>query len=792
MKKLLNRKGQFSIISALLVAIVLVTTVIMTYSIIRDILPKENPKVLNATDEVNLSLKRVLGFAVGYYGSVLQVTGNTTYAKELTSAYIKSGLNYIAESYSAWNPSFNISYGFYTKWYEKVSYSVGNINVNYSLPTIGIYGIRYATSAALNVTILETKNNETKLRITKDDNQPELSLTSENFFFYSYSYVDSAWKLVSPAGTPILVNETYILQIPSSVDKSSFFIQVRDLRGIMVTAFYSVSGRPQYTYTFSWNQTLYSSLTKDTVAVEVLQNGTLRWLGQNLLTYGKPIPPVPVKALHVNQTTFAGVNREVPFQVEDWASRYQIPLGLSNNMTIFSNRQMLVFLVNHNVKNVTIWWDGRDTAKQTPLAYTNKHFTVDTAQRRLSNGNLTIQMDFSAGAGGVNSFKVISTLGASTSTAEFMRLNNEVAHYGHAEPNYAIRNGPVRCIVLHEGEWDGNGAPNSPNVYQQIILTLPANATYYTYALRMIFVDSTSCPVNRVLNDLSPIQLYSGWKQGLRVFTENGTNGGVPIVVETLAGTTNVFYNYSKSVWAHHWSQYAKGSTGVGIMFTDNANMKLYAFDNIVSQKTGALNVTNSERIVWTKPAAVYSRCGADGNYPATRAIDGDTTTSWRHSTSENHWIILDLGESINISRIRIYQHTSTSTYRWGYPDGIEVYVSDNPNSWGSAVWVGTLNSGGWQESGPFNKKGRYVRLYSRSTSSSQRLYEVQVEVKEARAIIEFNPIERFSVAFKFPLDITWYGAVVNFDATDMIYPANGGNSGLWLLVEKPPTVTVS
>ena len=56
----------------------------------------------------------------------------------------------------------------------------------------------------------------------------------------------------------------------------------------------------------------------------------MRWLGQNmqLTTQTLPIPPIPVKAIHINQT-INGVNQEVPFQIEDWASNYQIPLGLN-------------------------------------------------------------------------------------------------------------------------------------------------------------------------------------------------------------------------------------------------------------------------------------------------------------------------------------------------------------------------------------------------------------------------------------------------------------------------------
>jgi hypothetical protein len=38
-------------------------------------------------------------------------------------------------------------------------------------------------------------------------------------------------------------------------------------------------------------------------------------------------------------------------------------------------------------------------------------------------------------------------------------------------------------------------------------------------------------------------------------------------------------------------------------------------------------------------------------------------------------------------------------------------------------------------------------------------------------------------------LDICWYGAVVTFDGTTPIY--KDGN-GLWIIVEYPPTITVT
>jgi hypothetical protein len=45
--------------------------------------------------------------------------------------------------------------------------------------------------------------------------------------------------------------------------------------------------------------------------------------------------------------------------------------------------------------------------------------------------------------------------------------------------------------VEQEAEWN-NGPTDCPNLYANIVLTLPANATYYTYQLRIMFIFNPS------------------------------------------------------------------------------------------------------------------------------------------------------------------------------------------------------------------------------------------------------------------------------------------------------------
>jgi hypothetical protein len=333
------------------------------------------------------------------------------------------------------------------------------------------------------------------------------------------------------------------------------------------------------------------SLQDSTTTVEYLQNGTMRWLGQNLqnTTQAMPIPPVSVTAIHVNQT-INGVNQEVPFQIEDWASDYRVPQGLTNNVTVFSNRQMLVFLINNKVSKITIWWNGSDTATQTPLAYTNRYFSDNPSAGTLSNGNLTLQF------GGFNVKSTVVGGTGTSSTAYFMRINTENSTYG-AGLAYVIYNGSVRDIVQQEAEWGtangGGGAYNCPNIYANIVITLPANVTYFTYQLRLMFLNSTQ---PRTLTDLCPIQLTCSVGQ---LQTENGTNGGYPII----ANGTGTFYNFTSGSWtAHHWSQFISDTKGAGIMFTDTANQQLYAFDPKAIAATGSLNVSTAARTIELSP----------------------------------------------------------------------------------------------------------------------------------------------------------------------------------------------
>lgn len=122
-------------------------------------------------NETNISIQNILGFTVGYYGSILQVTGNVTYAQEKTNSYIYSGLTNLAYSHLDWSPSFKVEkIGIETKWFVPTSWSIGNITMTYTLPKSGLEGIKYSTTSLLQVKMIGTINNHSIVNVRTNGN----------------------------------------------------------------------------------------------------------------------------------------------------------------------------------------------------------------------------------------------------------------------------------------------------------------------------------------------------------------------------------------------------------------------------------------------------------------------------------------------------------------------------------------------------------------------------------------------------------------------------------------------
>lgn len=116
---------------------------------------------------------------------------------------------------------------------------------------------------------------------------------------------------------------------------------------------------------------------------------------------------------------------------------------------------------------------------------------------------------------------------------------------------------------------------------------------------------------------------------------------------------------------------------------------------------------------------AVSSSNEGDG-LSAIYAVDGDSSTRWSSTWSDNQWIFVDLGSE---------KHVSTVEFIWeaAYASQYSVQVSSDGENWRT---VNTISNGnGGVESVDVNTNARYVKMQGikRSTEYGYSLYEMNV-----------------------------------------------------------------
>jgi len=614
MVKIKARRGQFLVLTAFLVVVVLSSAIVLSYKRIQENQNIEPVVISSKLVDLHNSLNEMLSFTVGYYGSLIQVTGDLAYAQEKTQAYLESGLQSISRSNIDWGTSFELTTppsplenpNIHTDWFVKSSKTEGDITIKYDIPSLGLKGVEFKTYVALNVEILETSGGNAKVKITKDYDRIDLSLLRSNFRFFKYA--SNQWDYKDLESDPtITTSGEYLVPIPAGIYANAYNLQVVDNRGLMVAAGYvkgeGFENKPttSYEFSFTWPNE-HNSLSDDTpIVVELHQDGSLWWMGENILPFSeKPIPPVPVKGIHVSQTNQLDVTAEVPFQVEDWGSNYQVPYGIASAKTIFNENCMIVFLVNHNVKKVTIWWDGRDIATQPSTATTNLYFLNDDApNRKLTNG--IIQLDFRLYD--LNNYIAASTLptpSSVTTETRFFKINTRDSYYGAPE-SYIIYKGIVRDIIQQEPEYIG-GIVSCPDLYTHLVITLPAKANYYTFKARAVFLSTSS----RSLTAFELLQMRVTSPTSLSTAsTESNINRSVvPSGVPEESSGTPIIDGTPDSDYDPHWSQFRVGNLCAGVIFTNSNNEAVFTFNDgsPTGLARGVIEVITGTRDIFLRP----------------------------------------------------------------------------------------------------------------------------------------------------------------------------------------------
>jgi len=159
------------------------------------------------------------------------------------------------------------------------------------------------------------------------------------------------------------------------------------------------------------------------------------------------------------------------------------------------------------------------------------------------------------------------------------------------------------------------------------------------------------------------------------------------------------------------WFDNSTDSTDAGkpvkfsLRWTDNFALSgyIFSFDN------GTLD--------WTTPITVTSKSGEFFPNVANNTVDDDENTYWRDTTYQEHWITYDMGQSRKITKVRVLTNPSVD---YNLCNISAVYISDDPNSWGTSLGSCALSGSSkqWYECDHTDKIGRYVNISILTTLS--------------------------------------------------------------------------
>jgi hypothetical protein len=118
------------------------------------------------------------------------------------------------------------------------------------------------------------------------------------------------------------------------------------------------------------------------------------------------------------------------------------------------------------------------------------------------------------------------------------------------------------------------------------------------------------------------------------------------------------------------------------------------------------------------QPATASSLEGA--GFPASNAVDGNTTTRWSSAFSDPQWLQVDLGATHTITQVVLNWETA-------YGKAFQLQTSTDDTNW-TTIYSTGAGTGGAQTI-PVSGSGRYVRLYGtqRATQYGYSLWEFQV-----------------------------------------------------------------
>ena len=259
MRVLRERKGQFIIIAALLLSIMIISVSTVIYGTVTYFRHERWEEYVTIIDSVKTGSSNVLEISLANYAQTLNSTilrdNLNQWIRDVRKAYPGFGvdLSYTLATgvRSAYGVSLNYSLGLARTWNQQVSFSGANATFNINIASAGLTGYNFTTHAFLKMNIRDTiwYSKDSKqyvviyLSVDKDGPEPIINLQKSNFVEVKLSGSSKTFTMKRYYSSAY---SYFIYEIQTSVGSApppgptSVEVTMQDTRGIK-TVSYSTS-----------------------------------------------------------------------------------------------------------------------------------------------------------------------------------------------------------------------------------------------------------------------------------------------------------------------------------------------------------------------------------------------------------------------------------------------------------------------------------------------------------------------------------------------------------------------
>lgn len=246
-----DRRGQFIIIAAILIAILIVSVASVMYGAVTYFRHERWEEYLTVIDTVRASSNRLVEISLANY----TLTGNQTVLKanldrwqrDLMKTY--TGLGVVLASSLAsgaqevYGVTIQYDMGLAKDWNRQESFSAANVTFTLNITSVGLHGYKFVTPVFLKMNITDAlyyqSSEEVGVRLVvhREDLIPIINLEAANFIEFKIDGDNKSFSFYRYFDSQTLNAFVYELRCGSQTQPSNItaFISVVDSRGVKVT-----------------------------------------------------------------------------------------------------------------------------------------------------------------------------------------------------------------------------------------------------------------------------------------------------------------------------------------------------------------------------------------------------------------------------------------------------------------------------------------------------------------------------------------------------------------------------